>query len=372
MGKEKRSGFGFIRERVGRPAVREWTKVLAVAAITTPFAVGQAPAAQSSATIAEAQQLVAAHQLEKANQLLTEYTERNPADKTALVELGQVQLAQGLNEDAQKSFAAVLRSQADSAAARDGEIKAATAAALADRQAGLADYALLDLVRAREVVPDSPELLLDLGIQEESMRIFHDADEALTKAHELAPQDARILYALAHVELDEQKMPEAEANLRAYVKVRPDDATAHYGLGKLLHMLLRYDEAKAELQRSIALQLRQSASYYELGEIFLEQDQDSDAKNEFQTTLSFAPHHGGALTGMGILAFRAKDYPDAEQYLKDAVLYASDYPKAHHYYALVLARLGRQDEAKREAELATSLDEQQTKTARGNFLTVIH
>jgi Tfp pilus assembly protein PilF len=74
---------------------------------------------------------------------------------------------------------------------------------------------------------------------------------------------------------------------------------------------------------------------------------------------------------MGILAFRAKDYATAEKYLESAVLYASDYPAAHHYYALVLSRLGRPGEAKRESDIATSLDEQQTKTSRGNFLTVI-
>jgi hypothetical protein len=54
------------------------------------------------------------------------------------------------------------------------------------------------------------------------------------------------------------------------------------------------------------------------------------------------------------------------------VLYASDYPRAHYYYAIVLARLGRQDESKTEAELATRLDEEQTKTSHGNFLTEIH
>ena len=352
--------------------MRAWLRVAVAGFVTTHFAAGQAPVAQSDQVIAEARQMVADHQLEKANELLTDYTLRNPANVPALVELGRIQLDQGLNPDAMKSFDAALSSKPDSLPARDGEIKAATAAALVDRQAGLQDYALLDLVRARKVVPDSPELLLDLGVQEENMRIFHDADESLTKAHQLAPQDAKILYALAHVELDEQKMPEAEANLRAYIRMQPDDATAHYGLGKLLHMLMKYDEAEAELQQSIALQPRQSASYYELGEIFLEQDQDIDAKSQFQTVLNFAPHHGGALTGMGILAFRAKDYPVAEQYLKDAILYASDYPAAHHYYALVLARLGRQDEAKREAALAASLDEEQTKTSRGNFLTVTH
>ncbi|HTW80363.1 MAG TPA: tetratricopeptide repeat protein [Terracidiphilus sp.] len=353
-------------------AMNTWIRVGVVAAIFAQAVFGQAVGTQSSLVVQQAEQLIAAHQLEKANELLTDYAQRNPSDGAVLEELGNVQLAQGLTDDAMKSFEAVLESHPGSTAARDGEVKAATSAALADNGAGLPGYALAVLVRARKVVPDSPELLLDIGIQEEGMRIFHDADETLRKARELAPQNTKILYALAHVELDEQKMPEAEADLRAYLKEQPNDATAHYGLGKLLHMELKNDEAKAELEHSIALEPRQSASYYELGEIALEQEQNQDAKVEFEKVLSLAPHHGGALTGMGILAYRAKDYPAAEGFLKDAVLNAPDYPAAHHYYALVLARLGLSDEARNEAALATKLDEEQARTRAGNFLTVIH
>lgn len=339
-----------------------------VAAMAARFACSQAADTPSNATVTQAQQLIAAHQLPQANQLLSDYLRSHPDDVAVLVDLGNLQLTQGLNDDAMKSFQSVLSNHPDSTAAREGEVKAATTAALADRGAGSPDYALTDLLRARKVVPDSPELLLDIGIQEESMRIYHDADETLTRARELAPNDLKVLYALAHVELDEQKMPEAEANLRAYLKAKPDDATAHYGLGKLLHMELKVDEAKTELNRSIELAPRQSASYYELGQVALEQDQDDDAMSEFQKVLSFAPNHGGALTGMGILSFRARNYPAAEQYLKSAILNAPDYPTAHHYYALVLARLGRIDEAKSEAAVAAELDEEQTKTSRGNFL----
>lgn len=322
--------------------------------------------------LAQTRQLVASNQLEKANEMLSDFVRQNPENDSALIELGRVQLAQGLNDDALKSFEAVLGRKPDATPAREGEVKAAAAAALADRNAGLDGAALIYLIRARKFVPDSPELLFDFGVQADAMRIYQDADQALAKAHELAPGDSRILYALAHVEFDEQKMPEAEANMRAYLKTRPDDATAHYGLGRLLHMLARNDEASVELQQSIALQPRQSESYYELGQIELEQDQDEAAKKYYEEVLAVAPHHGGALTGMGILAFRAKDYAAAEKYLKDAVFYAADYPTAHHYYALVLARLGRQDESKRESDLATKLDEDETRASRGNSLTVVH
>lgn len=346
--------------------------LLAACAMIAGAQDNQAPFGTTQDALLQAKSYVAAHQLEKANEVLSDFLHHDPANEPVLLALGRIQLDQGLNDDALNSFESVLSAKPDSGPARDGEVRAAVNAALADRNAGIDGSALLYLIRARKFVPDSPELLLDFGVQAERMRIFQDADIALTKAHELAPQDPRILYALAHVELDEQKMPEAEANLRAYLKLRPGDATAHYGLGHLLHILMKEDDAKAELLRSIALQPRQSASYYELGEIARENGSVEEAKSDYERVLALAPHHGGALTGMGILALRAKDYATAEKYLHSAVQYAPDYSTAHYYYALVLARMGRMDESRREADLATSLNEQETKASRGNFLTVIH
>jgi tetratricopeptide (TPR) repeat protein len=345
--------------------------LLATSIVTGSFLRAQQASGPVEGELQRAHQLAAANQFEKANEILSDLVRRNPVDEAALVELGRVQLAQGLNEDAMKSFEAVLTLKPRSAPAREGEVAAAAAAALANRKADLQGDALLDLVRARKFVPDSPDLLFDFGVQAEGMQIFHDADEALAKAHELAPDNPKILYALSHVQFDEQKMPDAENNMRAYLKVRPDDPTAHFGLGRLLHMLARNDEAKAELQKSIDFEPRQSESYYELGEIALEENRSDDARNYYGRVLTAAPHHGGALTGMGELAVRKKDYLTAQQYLQEAVRYAPDYSTAHYYYALVLARLGRKSEAERESDLANKLNEEQSRTRKGNFLTVI-
>jgi tetratricopeptide (TPR) repeat protein len=325
----------------------------------------------SGDALARAQQLIEQHELEKASEVLGELLRNDPHNEAANVALGQVRMFQGLYEDALKSFEAVLAEKPGSGSAREGEVNAAEAAALADRNVGIDGNALLILVRARKFVPDSPQLLLDFGIQAERMKIFGDADAALTRAQELAPDDAKIIYALAHVQFDEQKMQEAETNLRTYLEMRPNDATAHYGLGRLLHMLARNDEAKTELERSITLQPRQSGSYFQLGEIERESNQPDAARHNYQTVLKEAPHHGGALTGMGILAFQTKDYAGAERYLQDAVTYAPDYVTAHHYHSLVLERLGRKAEAKREADLAESLRVREEKTRRGNQLTVL-
>jgi tetratricopeptide (TPR) repeat protein len=346
--------------------------VLAIGCFTTGLAcLAQENSAPRDNILQQAQKLVDARELGKAGELLGKLLRQNPKDEAANLKLGEIRLAQGLNEDALKSFEIVLTLQPDSPPAREGEVKAAEAAALTDRKAGIDGSALLCLMRARKFVPDSPQLLLDFGIQADSMRIYGDADAALTRAHTLAPDDPKILYALAHVQLDEQKMPEAEMNLRAYLQAKPYDATAHYGLGRLLHMLMRDEEAKTELERSITLQPRQSSSFYELGEIARETDNPEEAKRNYEKVLALAPHHGGALTGLGIVAYRAKDYASADKYLQSAVTYAADYATAHHYYALVLIRLGREVESKREADLAESLNRKEARERGGNQLTVL-
>jgi tetratricopeptide (TPR) repeat protein len=324
--------------------------------------------AQQDEVLRRARELEAAKHLEEANELLSGYAQQHPRVVAVLLELGQVQLAQELSDDAMRSFGAALAIDPGLNEARAGEVKAVVASALADRNHGDNNGALNCLVQGLKLEPDSVELLLDFGIQADAMQIYVDADKALEDAHALEPENAKILYALAHIELDEQKMNLAQEHLEAYLKLRPDDASAYYGVGHLLHMLDKEDEARKALERSIALQPRQTESYYELGEVALEAHEEAQAKAEYERALAINPSHGGALTGMGIIAFRAKDYAGAEKYLRSAALYAPDYVKAHQFYALTLEKLGRKDQAKEEFAQAQSLSAKQSQNSRGFHL----
>ncbi len=321
-----------------------------------------------SETLQRARALAAANRLQQANELLSGLVAAEPENLPAWLQLGEVQLSQSLNDEAMNSFENVLGAKPESPEGQAGEVRAAIAAALADRAAGNADRALACLLRARKYAPQSPELLIAFGIQADSMQIFGEADAALAEAHRLEPQNEKALYALAHVEVDEQKTDGAEEHLRAYLKLRPEDATAHYGLGHLLYMTSKDEEAKVEFDRSIALQPRQTESYYELGQIALDSHDDAAAKDAYLRVLAAAPNHGGALTGMGVLAFRARDYASAEKYLKQAVICAPDYVTAHRYYGMTLVRLGAEEQSRRELATAQELTEQQNKLRHGYAL----
>jgi tetratricopeptide (TPR) repeat protein len=295
----------------------------------------------------------------EAKDLLTRALASSPNSPAANVTLGKVMLAEHRDPEAMDRFETVLAIDLRDKEARQGELAAVTELAISARRNGSPDAALRALEHARTKVPDDPKLLLDLGIQEMDMDLLPEAEESLNLARKLDPKNPDTIYALARVETVEQHMQAAEIDLRAYLAKRPEDASAHFGLGRVLEIEQRTVEAKTEFERSIQLQPVQTESYYELGQMELEVQHDAQAAPLFGKVLERDATHGGALTGMGIIAFRSKNYAEAEQYLARAEKTAPNYQPAHYYRGLALARLGQKEESQRELQAASELDRQQ-------------
>jgi tetratricopeptide (TPR) repeat protein len=280
--------------------------------------------------------------------------------------MGNLLLAEHHDPEAMDRFETVLGVAPSNAEARRGELTAATELAIKARSSGHPEVALEVLRHARTKLLDDAKLLLDLGIEATELHLLSEAADALKSARRLDPVDPDILYALGRVETERQHMPDAEADFRAYLAVRPDDASAHFGLGHVLAMDQRADAARAEFERSIQLQPLQTESYYQIGQIELDAHHDDKADLLFRKALARDSKHGGALTGMGVLAFRAKDYAKAEKYLATAEKSAPEYGPAHYYRGLALARLGRKDEAAAELRTAAALGKATSAASRGD------
>lgn len=260
------------------------------------------------------------------------------------------------------AFEEVLKQHPDDAAARKGEVETGIAEALAARRNGSNDLALAFLLRANYWVPDDAELLLDTGVQEEAMKLNHDADKTLAKAQSQRPDDLKTLYAIARVKMDLGQTEASEQAWKVYLAQRPGDASAHYGYGLLLQMLQRWNDARAQFQKSIDLAPRQAESYYRLGEIARESGDAEQAKQYYNQALEHDPRHAGALTGLAILAYRNKQYAEAESSLEKAIQYAPGFQTARYYHGLTLAKLGRKKES--ESELAISVQLADAENAR--------
>ena len=126
---------------------------------------------------------------------------------------------------------ATLHDNPTSKVAQECERDAAIAEALRQRGRDQPAEALATLERAHHAIPGDTTVLLDLGIQAQSMHHLQRAAEALGEVLRLDPTNAKAVYALARVEFDRNDFPAAEARFTEYLLKNPDDATAHYGLG---------------------------------------------------------------------------------------------------------------------------------------------
>ncbi len=120
-------------------------------------------------------------------------------------------------------------------------------------------------------------------------------------------------------------------------------------------MELRTDEARRNLNAQFSFSPFRHESYYQIGQIELNAHQDAKAESLFLKALERDPTHGGALTGLGVLAFRAKDYARLRNTWLLQKKTAPNYGPAHYYRGLALAHMRRKDEGEAELREATRL-----------------
>ncbi len=274
-------------------------------------------------------------------------------------------LAAGNFDQAQAAYESILRTQPGSAEAQDGEVRASERLALAARSAKDMNSAIGELLRAQKFAPENERLLYDLGVLEDEIGLFHDADTTVAHLRLLTPGDSKAEYLLARVKLDLGQLDAAEPAMREYLKTQPDDATAHYGLGRILQMRDDTEGASAEFHKSLDLHPEQTESWYQLADMAQQGGHYADAIADAGKVLARNPQHGGALTVTGIAEFRQKQYGEAAGVLQQAVAAAPEYQPAHYYLGLALGRLGRKTESDKELALAAKMaDEQNAKAAQ--------
>jgi Flp pilus assembly protein TadD len=76
------------------------------------------------------------------------------------------------------------------------------------------------------------------------------------------------------------------------------------------------------------------------------------------------PHHVPSAEALGSLLMTAQRYDDAERYLREAVRLSPQSVKANYQLGLLLARMGRKEDADKQLALAKSLRQEDETNAR--------
>jgi tetratricopeptide (TPR) repeat protein len=237
------------------------------------------------------------------------------------------------------------------------------AAALAEGQGEL-ERSLSYWVRARKIDPNDPEILLGFGRVCLKMDLLEDAEPALTRAASLKPEEPSYQYTLAATKVGKRQFEAAQALLEPLVQKRPADPQLQYALGAVLYIQGRLDEAAAYLRESVRLQPEQLASHYYLALIARDQGKDAEATDALEKLLQRYPYHAPSCEALGGLLMTAARYDDAEKVLREAIRLSPKSVKANYQLGLLLARMGKQEEAARQLELAKSLRQEDEATSR--------
>jgi tetratricopeptide (TPR) repeat protein len=253
---------------------------------------------------------------------------------------------------------AALRSAPENAQARDLLRSLAKTLCQSKMRAGQKDVALAIAIKARDALPRDAALQYNFGLAALESNLDTEAAAAFEKSLELQPDLAESHYGLARAYLALSKAQPAEEQIRLYLAARPSDASAYYGLGFILAAEQRLKDAQAAFEKSLELEPNQTESQFQLGEIDLQSGDTAAAARRYQAVLGRNPDHAGALAGLGMIAYRVRDFSTAVERLAKAVQLAPSYQKAHYFYALTLAKLGRKDEASREFAESEKLSSQ--------------
>lgn len=156
----------------------------------------------------------------------------------------------------------------------------------------------------------------------------------------------------------------AIAEYNKALELNPDNITAHHKLGFLLYQVKgKFDEGMAHLLKAYKLDAQDPRIQYDLGMAYMHQ-RKLDAATRFLTeSIQRAPDGFDtqyepvqmrlSLTQVLIAAGRSKD---AEVPLRDALRRSPNHPEVHYRLAVVLADLGRMDEALASYTKAISLN----------------
>jgi tetratricopeptide (TPR) repeat protein len=237
------------------------------------------------------------------------------------------------------------------------------AAAVAEHQGEL-ERSLSYWIRAKKLQPESPEILLGFGRVCLRMDLLEDAEPALTRAASLKPDDATYQYTLAAAKAGRHEFEAAQALLQRLVEKQPADSQLQYALGAVHYVQGHLDDAAAHLRESVRLQPQQLTSPYYLALIARDQGDEAKAIQALETLVQRYPNHGASCEVLGSLLMSARRYPEAEEQLRKAIRLDTSSVKANYQLGLLLARMGRKEDADKQLALANTLRKEQQASSR--------
>ena len=230
--------------------------------------------------------------------------------------------------------------------------------AMALNQADLAvDFLRLlnrEFPRAPEVLYLTVHIYSDLSLR--ASQELADAAPASNEAHQLDAESLEV----------QGKWEEAAAEYRRILEHNPHAAGIHFRLGRLLLSKPDPDgslaeRAKQEFRQELQIDPTNAGAEYVLGELARQAQQIPEAIEHFTRATRLDAGFVDAFLGLGTALVSNKQYSDAIPALETVVKLRPSNPTGHYYLSISYGRVGRKNDAEKEAMLQRQTLEKERK-----------
>ena len=170
-----------------------------------------------------------------------------------------------------------------------------------------------------------------------------------------APTSVQALELNAEALESQGKWDEAAAQYQAILKQQPDIHGIHYRLGRIIlskpQTPTTITDARAEFEAELKTDPHNAGAEYILGEMARQSQQWEDAIDHFSKASKFDASFADAFLGLGFSLNSVGRFADAIPPLETGVKLQPANPTGHYQLAIAYNRVGRKDDAKREAAL---------------------
>ena len=298
---------------------------------------------------AEAQVLEQQGKLDEAAQVWRSVTRRNPTNAAAFANLGVVLSKQGSYQDAVAAYrkALALNPKLQGVYLNLG---------LAEFKQGHFEAAIAPLSKALTADPKSEQVRTLLGISYYGAQRFAEAVKYLKPVADSDPQNSELHRMLAQSCLWAKQYACAQDEFRKLLLMNPDSAAVHMFSGEALDGMGKTDEAILEFQAAAKVAPREPNVHFGLGYLYWKTHDYDIAHREFEAELQLDPNHLQALAYLGDTEMKQEHWESALGWLQKSLREKNDNRMAALDLGVVLAQLGRNDEALVALKRAVALD----------------
>jgi len=184
------------------------------------------------------------------------------------------------------------------------------------------------------------------------------ARECFARAFGVAPESAAAHLLAAQMMIRVEQEPMAEAELKLALQKDPRLPQVRFLLGQQALFRGRLDEAVALSQQELELNPGNGTAWSQLGDAYSRQLKWDEATAALQKSIWINPYYSAPYILLGRAYMKRGQPGTAEGMLRRAIEYDPNNKSAHYLLGQLLQQTGREDEARREIEIAERLQGQ--------------